>query len=1520
MKKQFRISELEAMRRTIRFFETLMRSSADGILITDANQNIILVNESFSKILGRPRQDIIETDLSIWLGEFEGNALLHWSSMEQRIHVDGKCDDVDFRIRTKDGIKYLSVNASSLERVAQEEKGVIISLWRDVTERKRAEEALQIERDNFSNILDTMNDGIYIVDHHYDIQYVNPVLQKDFGSYEGQKCYAYFHERTDVCPWCKNQEVLAGKTVHWEFHVAKNGRTYDLIDTPLKNNDGSILKLEILRDITERKQVEQALQQSESNFRTFFDTVDDFLVILDEQGNIELSNQTVIKRLGYSTEELTGQSVLFVHPEDRHQEAAHIVAQMMQGEETYCPVPLQTKSGELIPVETRVTSGMWNGKQAIFGVSKDVSALALSEEKFAKAFHTNPAIVGLSELKSGKYIEVNQTFYDKLGFTPQETIGERASELVHIDTDFRDESIAKVKETGILNNAEAIIYSKDGTPIDVLLSAEIIELQGKQYNFTTAIDITERKQAEEEIKRQSGLITSLLDSIPDIIFYKDTDGVYLGCNSPFAELVGKPKKEIVNKTDYDLFNRETADFFRKNDTLMLERRETRHNDEWITYPDGKKILIDTLKTPFLGPNGEMLGILGISRDITERKKAEEVLRQSHERFSAVMNSLEASVYVADMETYEVLFVNKLMQDLFETDMVGKKCWETIQDGQHGPCDFCTNNRLFDANGDVAGVYVWQHQNTVTGRWNELRDQAIRWTDGRLVRMEIAIDITERKQAEAALLESEARLLEAQRIAHIGNWWHDLVRGKVYWSDEMFRIAARERQKVTYRWLDMIIHPDDIPCFQKALDASSTGQQLTDIDFRILRPDGEIRYIQDRWESFFDDSGKEIRQVGTVQDITERKQAEEALRTSEEEKNLILNTVNQDILYQDMDHNLKWANKHYLNSLGKSLDEVVGKKCYHNWGADHSCMECPVAKAIETGIPQNSDLTPDNQHHWPADQGSYAVNAAPVKDAAGNIVGAIEMAHDITDRKRAEKELKKTKQAALEAKRAAESANQAKSAFLANMSHEIRTPMNAILGFADILEGKIKDARHKNYLSLIRTSGRSLLTLINDILDLSKIEAGKMKLEYEAVCPIFIFKEIAGMFSQKIEEKGLKFVLETDRNLSEYLLLDEARLRQILFNLVGNAIKFTETGTVRLVAETQTHDETSDTVDFIFSVEDTGIGIPEKERQTIFNAFEQQNGQDIAKFGGTGLGLSITKRLTEMMGGGISVSGEKGQGSVFTVTLKNVRRVISFDAPEKKSEISADSVIFDKAAILIADDIEYNRMLLSGFLEDYDFELIEAENGLKAFNLAKRHHPDLILMDMKMPVMDGREATRNIKAWDETKDIPIIAVTASAMKNSEREISALCDGYLRKPVHKNDLIDELARFLKHTFKQPSSEYSKVPPEDENSSSQEIFAQEFSEIASEMIHILETSFIPRWEEINDMIIMDEVEQFSTDLKSSAEEYNLQPLIIYGDNLYQSVQSYDVLEVKKLLKEFPKLVEKCKKQNIQVKFKDI
>ncbi|MCP4295602.1 MAG: response regulator [Proteobacteria bacterium] len=393
-----------------------------------------------------------------------------------------------------------------------------------------------------------------------------------------------------------------------------------------------------------------------------------------------------------------------------------------------------------------------------------------------------------------------------------------------------------------------------------------------------------------------------------------------------------------------------------------------------------------------------------------------------------------------------------------------------------------------------------------------------------------------------------------------------------------------------------------------------------------------------------------------------------------------------------------------------------------------------------------------------------------------------------------KETEKAKELAEISRKQAEKANQAKSEFLANMSHEIRTPMNAVLGFTELLKGRLNNSTYESYLDSIDTSGRSLLHLINDILDLSKVEAGKFELEYsDANLRTFVngFKTI---FSQKITQKGLDFRIDIDENLPRTLVLDETRLRQVLFNLIGNAIKFTSQGFVRL--SVTRHDSGADLespLSLCIRIEDTGQGIPLKNRDKVFEAFEQQKGQSFGQFGGTGLGLAISRKLVTLMEGDITIEDGPQGGVAFRVILHNVE--VGKSAPEiLDAQKVSDIVGFKWAKVLIIDDTDKNRELLFNYLLNYDVVTLEAVNGQKGLDLARANPPDLILLDMRMPVMDGFEFAALIKAEKELKEIPVIAVTASAMKESEDKARLLCDGYLRKPVSKIQLIEEMGRFL------------------------------------------------------------------------------------------------------------------------------
>lgn len=390
----------------------------------------------------------------------------------------------------------------------------------------------------------------------------------------------------------------------------------------------------------------------------------------------------------------------------------------------------------------------------------------------------------------------------------------------------------------------------------------------------------------------------------------------------------------------------------------------------------------------------------------------------------------------------------------------------------------------------------------------------------------------------------------------------------------------------------------------------------------------------------------------------------------------------------------------------------------------------------------------------------------------------------------EKIAKRTKELK-DAKDEAERANNLKSQFLANMSHEIRTPMNAVIGFTDILKDREKDELNKQYISSIQTSAHSLLDIINDILDISKIEAGKLEIQKGVVNPYTFCNDIINIFKFKAKEKNIELILEIDNSISKALIFDEVRVRQILINLIGNAIKFTNTGFVKLKLSKELLHADRSIIKLIFSVQDTGAGIKKDNLQSIFESFTQQSSQSVKQYGGTGLGLSISKKLADLMKGAIFVSSEVGVGSNFTLELNEVY-VSSILLEEKTYENRIDETIFKKAKILIVDDIELNIELIKGFfLNNKNIIFDDALSGEEAVEKVKANDYDLIVMDIAMGAMDGLEASKIIKS---IKEIPIIILTASLHKKETAEYIDFYDSFLSKPILKSTLLQEIAKYL------------------------------------------------------------------------------------------------------------------------------
>ncbi len=481
----------------------------------------------------------------------------------------------------------------------------------------------------------------------------------------------------------------------------------------------------------------------------------------------------------------------------------------------------------------------------------------------------------------------------------------------------------------------------------------------------------------------------------------------------------------------------------------------------------------------------------------------------------------------------------------------------------------------------------------------------------------------------------------------------------------------------------------------------------------------------------------------------------------------------------------------------------------------------------------------------------------------------------------------------EARNAADAANQAKSEFLANMSHEIRTPMNAIIGFTELLNEQIEQPKLKSFVKTIQSAGQNLLTLINDILDLSKIESGKFEIEKTACNPHELFTELGTIFMLKMRDKNLEFIMDIDPAIPKSLLLDALRLRQVLFNLIGNAVKFTDKGSILVRARTSNEDKTLSKLDLLIDVEDTGVGISEAQKELVFQSFEQSSGQDAKKYGGTGLGLSISQRLVKLMGGEISLQSQPGKGSTFTIKLNSVDVSAVSVAEKTKKPGSQVLVEFQPSSILIVDDVTDNRDLLIQNFASTPLKIVEAENGLEAVNLAKQQQFDLILMDIRMPVMNGNQAAEEIKAFS---SVPIVALTASVMDNQFEQLKKdSFDGYLRKPVLKAELINELCKFLS---------FDEVEEKDRNQ--QEIVLSDaelkYLPDALKMLKKL-TEKCKYASKINSMSINKE---FSEAVMDVAKLHPISSINYYAEQLSNAIDCFEIAAIERFLNGFPQLIK--------------
>ena len=1077
------------------------------------------------------------------------------------------------------------------------------------------------------------------------------------------------------------------------------------------------------------------------------------------------------------------------------------------------------KDGTRTSVE-HIASPIKDDKGAIQGsvlVLRDITArrksedsLRESEERFRGAFeHANSgmALVGLD----ATFLKVNRVLCEMLGYMEEELLRLTMRQVVHPGDRSEDESDVRRMLNGEFSTrlVERRYVHRSGSTVWVLISTTLVcsAQEVPLYMVVMVQDITERKSAEDELRVQKAYFQRLFEKSPEGIVILDGNDCIVEVNREFTAMFGYSIVEIRGKKVNDILVPPELKAEAERLSWGVYHDQIVNFDTVRRRKDGSLIDVSVLGSP-ITLDGANVGCYGIYRDITERKRAEEQLL----KLSRAVEQSPASIVITDtrgtIEYVNARFLQitgytaeeaiganpRLLNSGLEPREKYAQLWSTITAGGEWRGEFLNRKK----NGDLF--------------WEFASVSAIKNRDG-IVKHYLAVkeDITERKKAEEQL--AQERNLLRTLIDNLPDYIFvkDARCRFMIANTAQLNLLGESRPENVSGKTDADYFPSRYAAQTLAAEQEviRSGALLINHEEPFTDRAGNQRWVQTTKVPLRDSKGNIVGLVGLSHDITDRKRAEAELQESARRLQSIIEAVDEGITVSDRSGHFEVFNSKMEAITGYTLNEA-------NSTGDFFSLLCPPARnpeqastrlheIIETGGCCELEMTIRTKT---GEEKALLVSTSVVRYKNRDMV--LSAYRDITGRKRAErdmsmyaKQLLKAKSNAEEqarvleeqarelalAREAALQASRLKSEFVANMSHEIRTPMNGVIGMTGLLLDTRLTMEQREYTDIIRTSGEALLSIINDILDFSKIEAGKLTLELIDFDLRALVEDSVDMLAQKAHEKDLELICYVSEDIPTALHGDPGRLRQIIINLLGNAIKFTETGEVSVDAALER--ETEHDVHVRFAIRDTGIGISEEHRQRLFKSFSQADGSTTRRYGGTGLGLAISKQLVEMMAGAIGVQSQPGVGSEFWFTVQMEKQ--SKPAPAVRPRATLDDV-----RVLIVDDNRTNRTILSHLVGRWGMRSVAVESGELALGalreaLATEDPYTIALLDMQMPEMDGASLAREIKSDPTLAGLPIVVLTSWGHGNESMTASDI-SATLTKPVKESALFDTLAHIL------------------------------------------------------------------------------------------------------------------------------